>query len=73
MITTGMLERPIWMVDDDKLDHIVKTSHRINKLNAQDEHHPYTEEFTKERSVMFVHGTDVLEGDADAKFSFCDI
>ena len=72
MITTGMLKRQVWMVDDE-FDHIVKNSQKVLKLNAQYENHPYTEEFTKERSVMFVYRTYVLEGKVDAKFSLGDI
>ena len=73
MITTGMLKRQVYMADDDEFDHIVKNSQRVLKLNAQYENHPYTEEFTKERSVMFVYRTYVLEGKVDAKFSLGDI
>ena len=72
MITTGMLKRQVWM-SDDEFDHIVKNSQKVLKLNAQYENHPYTEEFTKERSVMFVYRTYVLEGKVDAKFSLGDI
>ena len=72
MITTGMLKRQVWMADDDEFDHIVKNSQRVLKLNAQYENHPYTEEFTKKRSVMFVYGTYVLEGEADVKLSLGD-
>ena len=43
-------------------DYIVKNSQRVLKLNAQYENHPYVEEFTKERSIMFVYGTYLLEG-----------
>ena len=68
-----MLKRQVWMADDDEFDHIVKNSQRVLKLNAQYENHPYTEEFTKERSVMFVYRTYVLEGKVDAKFSLGDI
>ena len=73
MITTGMLKRQVWMVDDDEFDHTVKNSQRVFKLNAQYENHPYTEEFIKGRSLMFVYGTYVLEGKASAKFSLSDI
>ena len=73
MITTGMLKRQVYMADDDEFDHIVKNSQRVLKLNAQYENHPYVEEFTKECSAMFVYGTYVLEGEADAKFSLDDI
>ena len=73
MITTGKLKRQVWMADDDEFDHIVKNSQRVLKLNAQYENHPYTEEFTKERSFMFVYRTYVLEGKVDAKFSLGDI
>ena len=67
------LKRQVWMADDDGFDHIVKNSQRVLKLNAQYENHPYTEEFTKERSFMFVYRTYVLEGKVDAKFSLGDI
>ena len=43
------------------------------RLNDQYENHLYLEEFTKERNVMFVYGTWVLEGEVDAKFSLGDI
>ena len=68
-----MLKRQVWMADDDKLDHIVKNSERVLKLNAQYENHPYAKEFTKGHSVMFVYGTYVSEGEADAKCSLGDI
>ena len=61
------------MTDDDEFDHIVKNSQRVLRLNDQYENHPYVEEFTKECNVMFVYGTYVLEGKADAKFSLGDI
>ena len=54
-------------------DYIVKNSQRVLKLNAQYENHPYVEEFTKERSIMFVYGTYLLEGEEDANFSLVDI
>ena len=54
------------MADVDEFDHIVKNSQGFLKLNAQYENHPCTEEFRKERSVMFAYGTNVLEGEADA-------
>ena len=57
MITTGMHKGQVWMADDDEFDHIVKNCQRVLKLNTQYENHPYTEEFTKKRSVMFVYGT----------------
>ena len=69
MITRSMLKRQVWMADDDEFDHIVEYSQRVLNLNAQYENHPYVEEFTKECSAMFVYGTYVLEGEADAKFS----
>ena len=69
MITTSMLKRQVWMADDDEFDHIVEYSQRVLNLNAQYENHPYVEEFAKECSAMFVYGTYVLEGEADAKFS----
>ena len=43
------------------------------RLNNQYENYPCVEEFTRERSVMFVYGTYVLEGGADAKFSLDNI
>ena len=73
MITTGMLKRQVWMADDDEFDHIVKNSKRVLRLNNQYENNPYAEEFTKERSVMFVYGRYVLEGEVGAKFSLGDI
>ena len=73
MITADMLKRQVWMADDDEFDHIVQNSQKVLKLNAQYENHLYTEEFTKERSVMFVYRTYVSEGGVDAKFSLGDI
>ena len=73
MISTSMLKRQVWMVDDDVFDHIVKNSKRVLKLKDQYKNHPYVEEFRKECSVMFVYGTYVLEGEADAKSSLDDI
>ena len=64
----SMLKRQVWMADDDEFEHIAKNSQRILKLNAQYENHPYAQEFTKECNFMFVYGTYVLEGGADAKF-----
>ena len=61
------------MADDDEFDHIVKNSQRVLKLNDQYENHPYAEEFTKECNVMFIYGTYVIEGEADAEFSLGDI
>ena len=72
MITTGMVKRQVWMAEDE-FDHIVKNSQRVLKLNAPYENHPYTEQFTKELSVMFVYGTYVLEGEVDDKFALGDI
>ena len=68
MITTSMLRRQVSMTDDNKFDHIVKNSQRVLKINDQYENHPHVEEFTKGRSVMFIYGTYVLEGEADANF-----
>ena len=73
MITTSMLKPQAWMADDNEVDHILENSQRVLRLNDQYESHPYVEEFTKECSVMFVYGTYVLEGEADAKFSLGDI
>ena len=64
----SMLKRQVWMADDDEFDHIVKNSEIVLRLNDQYENHRYVEEFTKGCSVMFVYGTYVLEGEADAKF-----
>ena len=61
------------MADDGEFDHILENSERVLGLNAQYENHPYTEQFTKERSVMLVHGTYLLEGKVDAKFYLGDI
>ena len=69
LITTSMLKWQVWMTDDDEFDHILEISQRVLKLNAQYENHPYVEEFPKECSVIFIYGTYVLEGQADAKFS----
>ena len=63
-----MLKRQVWMADDDEFDHIVKNSEIVLRLDDQYENHRYVEEFTKGCSVMFVYGTYVLEGEADAKF-----
>ena len=68
-----MLKKQVWMADDDEFDQIAKNSQRVLRLNDQYENHPYVEEFTKECNVMFVYGTYVLEGEADAKFSLGDI
>ena len=73
MITTSMLKRHFWMADDDEFDHTVKNSQSVLRLNHQYENHLCTEEFTKRCIVMFVYGTYVLEGEADAKFSLGDI
>ena len=56
------------MADDDEFNYIVKNPQRVLGLNAQNENHPYVEEFTKECNVMFIYGTYVLEGEAEAKF-----
>ena len=61
------------MAGHDEFEHIVKNSQSVLKLNAQYENHLYVEEFTKECNVMFVYGTNVLEEEADAKFSLDDI
>ena len=68
-----MLKRQVWMADVDEFDHIVKNPQRMLRLNDQYKNHPYVEEFTKGRSVIFVYGTEVLEGEADAKFSLGDV
>ena len=73
MIITGILKRKVWITDDDGFDHTLKNSERVLRLIDQDENHPYVEEFTKVRSVMFVSATYVLEGKPDAKFSLGDI
>ena len=69
----SMLKRQVWMADDEEFDHIVKNSQRVLRLNDQYKNHPYVEEFTKGRSVMFMYGTYVLEGETDAKFSLDDM
>ena len=68
-----MLKRKVWMADDDKFDHIVKNSQRALRLNDQYKNHPYAQEFTKGRNVMFAYGTYALEGKVFAKFSLDDI
>ena len=68
-----MLKRQVWMADDDEFDHIVKNSEIVLGLNDQYENHRYVEEFTKGCSVMFVYGTYVLEGEADAKFFWMNV
>ena len=68
-----MLKRQMWMTDDDEFDHILENSQGVLGLSDQFENHPYVEEFTKERSVMFVYGTYFLEGEADVQFSLGDI
>ena len=57
MITTSMLRRQVWMVDDDEFDHILENSQRVLRLNTQYGNHPHAEEFTKECNIMFVYGT----------------
>ena len=57
------------MAGDDELNHVVKNSQRVFRLNDQYEHHPYVEEFTKKCNVMFVYETYVIEREADTKFS----
>ena len=68
------------MTDDDEFKYIVKNSQRVLRFNLRFNlrfrsirNHPYAQEFTKECNVMFVYGTYVLEGEADAKFSLGDI
>ena len=61
------------MADDDELDHVVKNSNRILRLNPQYENHPYVEKSTKECNVMFVYEIYVLEGGTEATFSLGDI
>ena len=61
------------MAGDDEFDHILENSQRVLKLNAQYENHPYVEEFTKQCSVMFIYGTYILEGEADAKIFLSEI
>ena len=73
MITTGMLRRQVWMVDDDEFGYIVKDSQRAFRLSAQYENHPYVEEFTKQYNGMFIYGTYALEWEVDSKFSLSDI
>ena len=73
MTTTSMLRRQVWMTNGDEFEDILENLQRVLRLNAQYENHPYVEEFTKECNVMFIYGTYVLEGEADAKFSLGDI
>ena len=73
MITTCVVKRQAWMADDNEFDHIVKNSQRALGLSVQYENHPHIEEFTKQCNVMFIYGTYVLEGEADAKFSLGNI
>ena len=68
-----MLKRQAWMADDDEFDHIVKNSQRVFRSNDQYKNHPYTQKFTKGCNIMFMYGTYILEGEADAKFSLDDI
>ena len=68
MITTSMLRRQVCMADDE-FDHILENSQRVLRLSAQYESHPIAEEFTKGCNAMFVYGTYVLYGEADAKLS----
>ena len=68
MITTSMLRRQVCMADDE-FDHILENSQRVLRLSAQYESHPNAEEFTKGCNAMFVYGTYVLYGEADAKLS----
>ena len=70
MIITSILRRQVWMADDDEFNHIAKN---LQRTLDQYENHPYVKEFKKGCSVMFVYGTYVSEGEADAKFSFGDI
>ena len=69
----SMLRGQVWMEDDDEYDHVIKNSQRVLRLNDQYKNHPYAQEFTKGRNVMFVYGTYVLEGKVFAKFSLDDI
>ena len=69
----SMSKRQVWMTDDDEFDHRVKNSQKALRLNNQYRNYSHVEEFTKERSVVFVYGTYVLERKADTKFSFDDI
>ena len=68
-----MLKRHVWMADDDEFDHIVRNPQRMLRLNDQYKNHPHVQEFTKGRSVIFLYGTEVLEGEADARFSLGDV
>ena len=68
-----MLQRQVWMADDDEFDHIVKNSQRVLRLNDQYENHLYVEKFIEECNGMFVYGTYVLEGQVHAKSSLDDV
>ena len=67
-----MLRRQVWMADGDEFGHIVENSQRTLELKDQYENLPYVQYFIKERNVMFVYGTYVLEGEADAKFALSE-
>ena len=56
----SMLKKQVWMANDDEIDHIVKNSQRVHRLNDQYENHPNVEEFTKGCNVMFVYETYLL-------------
>ena len=61
------------MADDDEFHHIVTNSQRVLRLNDRYENHLNIEKFTRGRCVMFLYGTYVSDGEADAKFSLGDI
>ena len=63
----------VWKADDGELDHIVKSSQKMLRLNDQYETHPHVEEFTKKCNAMCLDGTYVLEGEVDTKFYLGDI
>ena len=58
------------MTNDDEFDHVVENSKTLLRINDQFENHTYVEKFTKERSVMSVYETYVLEGEAGAKLIY---
>ena len=69
MITTSMLRKQMWMIDDD-FDHIVKNSQRVLELNNQYQNHSYVKEFKKECNIKFVYRTYVLQGEEGANLFF---
>ena len=61
------------MATDDEYDHIVENLQSVLKLNARYEDNPYVKQCMKECSIIFIYGTYVSGGEADAKFSLGEI